>query len=218
MSQALRKLTAVCSKNNCIIIFTNQLREKIGFVMGNPETTTGGRALKFYASVRLEIRRGEAIKQGDKQVGNRTKVKVVKNKVAPPFKNTEFDIVFGEGISKVGDILDLAADTGIVNKSGSWYSYKEERLGQGRETVKTALTGRPELVAEIEDAVRNHFGLMKKGATPVEEPKVEEKKPAAKKSSKKSKDEEVIATLDIDEAEIDNIIQELGLEEFESDE
>jgi len=218
MSQALRKLAALCNKNNCIIIFTNQLREKIGFVMGNPETTTGGRALKFYASVRLEIRRSEAIKQGDKQLGNRTKVKVVKNKVAPPFKSVEFDIIFGEGISKVGDILDLAADTGIVNKSGSWYSYNEERLGQGRETVKTALAGRPELLAEIEDGVRAHFGLTKKGEKPPEEPKVEEKKPAAKKSSKKNKEEEVIATLDIDEAEIDSIIQELGLEESGSDE
>ena len=214
MSQALRKLTAVCSKNNCIIIFTNQLREKIGFVMGNPETTTGGRALKFYASIRLDIRKGEAIKQGDKQLGNRTKVKVVKNKVAPPFRTCEFDIVFGEGISRVGDILDLAADNGIVAKSGSWYSYKEERLGQGREKVKETLAGRPELLDEIETGVREFFGLAKKPtgtqeAVPVEE---EKKKAPSKKSAKKAKEEEVVATLEIDEAEIDSIIQDLGLE------
>ncbi|MCL2396647.1 MAG: recombinase RecA [Defluviitaleaceae bacterium] len=212
MSQALRKLTAVCSKNNCMIIFTNQLREKIGVMFGNPETTTGGRALKFYSSVRLDIRKGEAIKQGDKILGNRTKMKVVKNKVAPPFKTCEFDIIFGQGISKVGDVLDLAAEIGVVNKSGSWFSYKEDRLGQGRENVKATLADRPELVAEIEEAVRNHFGLTSKTAQPAAPAEEDaKKKPAAKKSSKKTKDDEPIGKIELDEAEIDSIIQELGL-------
>lgn len=219
MSQALRKLTAVCSKNNCMIIFTNQLREKIGVMFGNPETTTGGRALKFYSSVRLDIRKGEAIKQGDKILGNRTRVKIVKNKVAPPFKTCEFDIIFGEGISKVGDVLDLASDIGVVNKSGSWFSYKEERLGQGRENVKATLAGRPELLAEIEEAVRNHFGLKgKPGAQAVAEIEEDKKKPAAKKSSKKAKEEELVGKIDLDDAEIDSIIQELGLEGDSDDE
>ena len=218
MSQALRKLTAVCSKNNCLIIFTNQLREKIGVMFGNPETTTGGRALKFYSSVRLDIRKGEAIKQGDKILGNRTKVKVAKNKVAPPFKICEFDIVFGEGISKVGDVLDLATDINVVNKSGSWYSYKEERLGQGRENVKKTLAERPELLAEIEEAVRNNFGLTGKTAAAQEPVPEETKKKPAKKAAKKAVDNETIATLEIDEAEIDSIIQELGLNEDEAEE
>jgi len=215
MSQALRKLTAICSKNNCLIVFTNQLREKIGVMFGNPETTTGGRALKFYSSVRLDIRKGEAIKQGDKQMGNRTKVKVVKNKVAPPFRTCEFDIVFGEGISKVGDILDLATSIDIVNKSGSWFSYGEERLGQGREKAKDTLASRPELMTEIETAVREHFGL--KGlddATSLADRKIEEskKKPEPKsKKSKKSKEEDFVAPINLDENEIDSIIQELGL-------
>ena len=217
MSQALRKLTAVASKNNCVIVFTNQLREKIGVMFGNPETTTGGRALKFYASVRLDIRKGEAIKQGDKILGNRTKVKVVKNKVAPPFKNCEFDIIFGEGISKVGDVLDLAADINVVAKSGSWYSYGEERLGQGRENVKVTLAARPELLADIETAVRNHFGLkgVDGGKPPAAEDDAETgdaKKKSAKKPAKKGKDEEIVAKIDLNDAEIDSIIQELGLE------
>jgi len=219
MSQALRKLTALCSKNNCLIVFTNQLRDKIGVMFGSPETTTGGRALKFYASVRIDIRKGEAIKQGDKILGSRTKVKIAKNKVAPPFKTTEFDIIFGEGISKVGDMLDLATDTNIVNKSGSWYSYKEERLGQGREKVKENLAQRPELMQEIETAVRSHFGLTEP-PTPIEfvAPASDEgKKKTSKKSGKKAKEEETIATLDIDEGEIDNIIQELGLAGDEED-
>ena len=139
MSQALRKLTAVISRSNCVVIFINQLREKVGVMFGNPETTTGGRALKFYASVRLDVRRGETLKQGGDMVGSHTKVKVVKNKVAPPFKQAEFDIMFGTGISREGEILDLAAECSVVNKSGAWYSYKGEKIGQGRENVKVFL-------------------------------------------------------------------------------
>ncbi|MCL2375988.1 MAG: recombinase RecA [Defluviitaleaceae bacterium] len=210
MSQALRKLTAISSKNNCIIVFTNQLREKIGVMFGNPETTTGGRALKFYSSVRLDIRKGEAIKQGDKMLGNRTKVKVVKNKVAPPFKTCEFDIIFGQGISKVGDVLDLATEIDIVAKSGSWFSYGEERLGQGREKAKETLSSRPELLIEIETAVRSHFGLKAKDAAPAPAAEEDKKKPA-KKSAKKTKDDDIVGKVDLDEAEIDSIIQELGL-------
>ena len=211
MSQALRKLTAIASKNNCLIVFTNQLREKIGVMFGNPETTTGGRALKFYSSVRLDIRKGEAIKVGDKQLGNRTKIKVVKNKVAPPFRTCEFDIVFGQGISKVGDILDLATNIDIVVKSGSWFSYGEERLGQGREKAKETLLSRPELMVEIETAVREHFGLkgLESAAPPAEE--VQEAKKPAKKSAKKAKDDDIVAAIDLNDAEIDSIIQELGL-------
>ena len=141
MSQALRKLTSVVSKTNCIVIFINQLREKIGVMFGNPETTTGGRALKFYASVRLDVRRTEALKQGGEVIGNHTKVKVVKNKIAPPFKEAEFDIMFGQGISTIGDILDLAANCGIVNKSGAWYAYNDAKIGQGREIAKQYLKG-----------------------------------------------------------------------------
>lgn len=159
MSQALRKLTGVVNKSKCSVIFINQLREKIGIVFGNPETTTGGRALKFYASVRIDIRKGEPIKEGTELIGNRTKVKIVKNKVSPPFKTAEFDIIFGEGISREGDILDLAADVDIVNKSGAWYAYKEGRLGQGREKAKLFLKENPEICQEIENAVRAHFGL-----------------------------------------------------------
>lgn len=154
MSQALRKLTSVISKSNTTAIFINQLREKIGVIFGNPETTTGGRALKFYSSVRLDVRRVEAIKSDGGPVGNHTKVKVVKNKVAPPFKEAEFDIIYGEGISKEGNILDIAVDYDIVKKSGSWFSYNDERLGQGREAVKKILKDNPELCAEIELKVR----------------------------------------------------------------
>ena len=159
MSQALRKLTAVVSKSNCIVIFINQLREKVGVMFGNPETTTGGRALKFYASVRMDIRRIEAIKQSGEVVGNRTRVKVVKNKVAPPFKEAEFDIMFGKGISREGDILDLAANTGIVVKSGAWYSYNGEKIGQGRENAKLYLRDNPAVMEEIENKVRVSCGL-----------------------------------------------------------
>ena len=151
MSQALRKLTAVISKSNCIVIFINQLREKVGVMFGNPETTTGGRALKFYSSVRLDVRRIEAIKQQGEVIGNRTRIKVVKNKIAPPFREAEFDIMFGQGISKEGDILD------IVNKSGAWYAYNGDKIGQGRENAKTYLREHPEVRDEIEQQVRAHF-------------------------------------------------------------
>ncbi len=163
MSQALRKLTAIISKSNCMVIFINQLREKVGVMFGSPETTTGGRALKFYSSIRMDIRRIEAIKQGGEIVGNRTRVKVVKNKVAPPFKEAEFDIMFGKGISREGDILDLAANTGIVNKSGAWYSYNDAKIGQGRENTKNYFRENPEIMEEIEHKVRAHFGLEAEG-------------------------------------------------------
>ncbi len=143
MSQALRKLTGITNKSNCTVVFINQLREKIGVTFGNPETTTGGRALKFYSSIRMEIRKADVLKQGTEIVGNRTKVKVAKNKVAPPFRTAEFDIIYGKGISKEGDILDLAADVDIVNKSGAWYAYKETRIGQGRENAKQFLREHP---------------------------------------------------------------------------
>ena len=159
MSQALRKLTAIISKSNCIVIFINQLREKVGVMFGNPETTTGGRALKFYSSVRLDVRRIESLKQGGEVVGNRTRIKVVKNKIAPPFKEAEFDIMFGEGISKVGDILDLAAEVGIVNKSGAWYAYNGDKIGQGRENAKTFLKEHPEVCEEIDAKVRAHYKI-----------------------------------------------------------
>ena len=218
MSQALRKLTAICSKNNCIIMFTNQLREKIGIMFGNPETTTGGRALKFYSSVRLDIRKGEAIKQGDKVMGNKTKVKVVKNKVAPPFMVCEFDIVFGEGISKVGEVLDLACGVDIINKSGSWFSYGNERLGQGRENVKAALKERPELLLEIEAKVRAHYGIKMPTTVEKEEPQeTKAKKAPAKKTTKAKKAKVEEAPLELNEAEIDSIIGELGLLEDEAD-
>ena len=159
MSQAMRKLTAVISKTNCNVIFINQLREKLGVMFGNPETTTGGRALKFYSSVRLDVRRTEAIKQGGEVIGNRTKVKIVKNKVAPPFKEAEFDIMFGKGISKTGDILDLAADNGIIVKSGAWYAYEGNKIGQGRENTKQYLIENPEICNEIEQKVRDLFSI-----------------------------------------------------------
>ena len=157
MSQALRKLTGVISKSNCIVIFINQLREKVGVMFGNPETTTGGRALKFYASVRLDVRRVEALKQAGEVIGNHTRVKVVKNKVAPPFREAEFDIMFGQGISKEGDILDLAANVGIISKSGAWYAYEGDKIGQGRENAKTYLRENPEFCKMIEEQVREHY-------------------------------------------------------------
>ncbi|MGN0397779.1 MAG: recombinase RecA [Candidatus Fimimorpha sp.] len=160
MSQALRKLTAVISKSNCIVIFINQLREKVGIMFGNPETTTGGRALKFYSSIRMDVRRIEALKQAGEVIGNRTRIKVVKNKVAPPFKEAEFDIMFGKGISREGDILDLAANIGVIIKSGAWYAYKEGKIGQGRENAKKYLAENPEVMAEVEQKVRAHFGLI----------------------------------------------------------
>ncbi len=179
MSQALRKLTPVISKSSCVVIFINQLREKIGVMFGNPETTTGGRALKFYASVRLDVRRTETLKQGGEMIGNRTKVKVVKNKVAPPFKEAEFDIMFGKGISKEGDILDLAVKCDLVGKSGAWFSYNGEKIGQGRENAKIYLGENPQVMEELEHKIRNHYHL--NGA----EESAEEK--ADKKSAKSEK-------------------------------
>ncbi len=181
MSQALRKLTAVISKSNCTVIFINQLREKVGVMFGNPETTTGGRALKFYSSVRLDVRRIESLKQSGEVTGNRTRVKVVKNKIAPPFKEAEFDIMFGEGISIVGDILDLAANVNIIAKSGAWYAYEGNKIGQGRENAKQFLKDNPEICKEVENKVREYYQLQ--GVEKKEEP-------AAKKTSKKEADAE----------------------------
>lgn len=157
MSQALRKLTAVISKSNCIVIFINQLREKVGVMFGNPETTTGGRALKFYSSVRLDVRRTESLKQGGEIVGNHVRVKVVKNKIAPPFREAEFDIMFGQGISREGDVLDLAVNAGIVNKSGAWYAYEGDKIGQGRENTKTYIHENPAFFDMLEAKVRDFY-------------------------------------------------------------
>ena len=170
MSQALRKLTASISKSNCIVVFINQLREKVGVMFGSPETTTGGRALKFYSSVRMDIRRIETLKLNGEMVGNRVRVKVVKNKIAPPFKDAEFDIMFGKGISQEGDILDLAANVDIVVKSGAWYSYNGNKIGQGRENAKTFLRENPQLMEEIALKVRTHYGV---GNPPEEDEKVD---------------------------------------------
>lgn len=159
MSQALRKLSGIINKSNTLAIFINQVREKIGVMFGNPETTTGGRALKFYASIRLEVRRAETIKQGTEMVGNKTKIKVVKNKVAPPFRTAEVDIMYGEGISKVGEIVDIGADLDIIQKSGSWYAYGDERIGQGRENAKQFLRENPEISNEIESKIRESYGF-----------------------------------------------------------
>lgn len=193
MSQALRKLTAVISKSNCIVIFINQLREKVGVMFGNPETTTGGRALKFYSSIRLDVRRIEALKQGGEIVGNRTRIKVVKNKIAPPFKEAEFDIMFGQGISKAGDILDLAASLGIINKSGAWYAYKDGKIGQGRENAKQYLNENPEIADEVEAKVREHYGLLEgkteeESSKDIKEKKADDKAAAAKASDAKAQD------------------------------
>ncbi|SEA18919.1 recombination protein RecA [Arachidicoccus rhizosphaerae] len=184
MSQALRKLTATISKTNTICIFINQLREKIGVMFGNPETTTGGNALKFYASVRLDIRRAAQIKDGDVAIGNRVKVKVVKNKVAPPFRNTEFDIIFGQGISKIGEIIDMGVELGIVGKSGSWFSYNGSKLGQGRDAVKSLLTDNPDLAGEIEGKIRAQLSEQQapeNTAAALEEAAEQSEKKAAKK-------------------------------------
>ncbi len=182
MSQALRKLTAVISKSNCTVIFINQLREKVGILFGNPETTTGGRALKFYSSVRLDVRRIESLKQGGEVIGNRTRVKVVKNKIAPPFKEAEFDIMFGEGISTVGDILDIAAENNIINKSGAWYAYEGNKIGQGRENAKQYLKDNPAVCAEVDRKIRELFNL--------EVDKVETDAPSTGKASKETAKEE----------------------------
>jgi len=169
MSQALRKLTPVISKSNCVVIFINQLREKVGVMFGNPETTTGGRALKFYASVRLDVRRVESIKQGGEVIGNHVRVKVVKNKIAPPFKEAEFDIMFGQGISREGDILDLAAKDNVIDKSGAWYAYNGVKIGQGRENAKIYLKEHPEVYAEVEAKVRELHGLQGGAVVPKED-------------------------------------------------
>ena len=171
MSQALRKLTAVISKSNCTVVFINQLREKVGVMFGNPETTTGGRALKFYSSVRMDVRRIEFLRQGGEVIGNRTRVKVVKNKIAPPFKEAEFDIMFGEGISYEGDVLDLASNVGIINKSGAWYAYDGNKIGQGRENAKIYLREHPDICEEVAEKVREHFHI---GETPAAQAKEEE--------------------------------------------
>lgn len=176
MSQALRKLTATIKRANCMVIFINQIRMKIGVMFGNPETTTGGNALKFYSSVRLDIRRIGAIKRGDEVIGNETRVKVVKNKVAPPFKQAEFDIMYGAGISREGEIIDLGVQAGIVNRSGAWYSYGDQRLGQGKDNAREFLIEHPELAREIENKVREHFGVatlppVEAVSTPAEDPK-----------------------------------------------
>ena len=185
ISQALRKLTAVISKSNCTVIFINQLREKVGIMFGNPETTTGGRALKFYSSVRLDVRRIAAIKVNGEDVGNRTRVKVVKNKIAPPFKEAEFDIMFGEGISTVGDIVDLAAECSIINKSGAWYAYEGNKIGQGRENTKTYLKEHPEIMREVELKVREYYGLQS-------DAQATESSDKAAKSGRRSKTEEEV--------------------------
>ena len=184
MSQALRKLTAVISKSKCTVIFINQLREKVGVMFGNPEVTTGGRALKFYSSIRMDVRRIETLKQGGEIVRNRTRIKVVKNKIAPPFKEAEFDIMFGEGISREGDILDLAANTGVVNKSGAWYAYNGEKIGQGRENAKLYLKQNPAVCEEIEEKVREGFGLDSARAEDSPEENEKKEKPSEKASDR----------------------------------
>ena len=166
MSQALRKLTAAISRSNCIVIFINQLREKVGVMFGNPETTTGGRALKFYSSVRLDVRRVESLKLAGEVIGNHTRIKVVKNKIAPPFKEAEFDIMFGKGISKEGDVLDLAVNLNIIVKAGAWFSYNDAKIGQGRENAKIYLSQHPDIMAEVENKVRAHYNLPRKDAEP----------------------------------------------------
>ena len=183
MSQALRKLAGSIAKTNCIVIFINQLREKVGVVYGNPEVTTGGRALKFYSSVRIDVRRIEALKSGSEIIGNRTRAKIVKNKVAPPFREAEFDIMYGEGISKEGELLDLAVKLDIVQKSGAWFSYKEERLGQGRDNVKELFKGNPELTAEIEALVRANLDKLNPSRTKTNREPVEIPLAAAAKMS-----------------------------------
>ncbi len=178
MSQALRKLTGSIQRTNTLVIFINQIRMKIGVMFGNPETTTGGNALKFYASVRLDIRRTGSIKKGDEVIGNETRVKVVKNKVAPPFKNAEFDILYGEGTSRLGEILDLGATAGIVEKSGAWYSYNGERIGQGKDNAREFLKEKPEMALEIENRVRESFGVVARGLKVIEGGKTDKKEAA----------------------------------------
>jgi recombination protein RecA len=185
MSQAMRKLAGVINKSNTCLIFINQIRMKIGVMFGNPETTTGGNALKFYSSVRIDIRRIAALKDGDEVIGNRTRAKVVKNKVAPPFRNCEFDIIYGKGISKFGDLLDLGVTNEIITKSGTWFSYKEERIGQGRENSKRFLSENPDMANDIEYQLREQLGLVKSKKAPSEDDTVEEEAtPKSKKAGK----------------------------------
>lgn len=193
MSQAMRKLTSVLAKSNCTAIFINQIREKIGVMYGNPETTPGGRALKFYASVRLDVRKGEAIKDGSEVIGNRTRVKVVKNKVAPPFKECEFDIMYGQGISRTGEVLDMAVELGVAKKGGAWFSYGELKLGQGRDNAKIYLKEHPELMAEIEGKIKEILKakeLEKKGAEEAEKSKLEQKAEQAAQSTLEKQESE----------------------------
>ncbi len=207
MSQALRKLTPVISKSNCVVIFINQLREKVGVMFGNPETTTGGRALKFYASIRMDVRRIETLKQSGDMVGNRTRVKIVKNKIAPPFKEAEFDIMFGKGISREGDILDLAVECKLVSKSGAWFAYNGDKIGQGRENAKTYLKEHPEIMEELEAKIREHYDikadapLEDKGVKPLQKDgkKGGTKKSSAAKADKQEKKEEAADSDTVDE-------------------
>ncbi len=206
MSQALRKLTSVVSRSNCVAIFINQIREKIGVVYGNPETTPGGRALKFYSSVRIEVRRGEPIKNGTELVGNKTKCKIVKNKVAPPFKEVVFDIMYGEGICRVGEIIDFAVDADIIEKSGAWFSYKGERLGQGRDKVKKILKENPELCEEIAEKVREHSAelLMKSKAEASSVGETDDQgAPAARTSAASPVPEAINLDIEADETEFE---------------
>lgn len=210
MSQALRKLTGITNKSKCTVVFINQLREKIGVTYGNPETTTGGRALKFYSSVRIDIRKADVLKQGTELVGNRTKAKIAKNKVAPPFKVAEFDIVYGQGISKEGDILDLAAEVDIINKSGSWYSYKETRIGQGRENAKQFLKENPDTCLEVENTVREHYGLPALAATKdIEGQETQEKQKTQK--AQKTKGIQEIERIHEDQGDL-SAVEEMDLE------
>ena len=199
MSQALRKLTPVISKSNCVVIFINQLREKVGVMFGNPETTTGGRALKFYSSVRMDVRRTETLKQGGEMVGNHVRVKIVKNKIAPPFKEAEFDIMFGKGISREGDILDLATKIDLVNKSGAWYTYGETRIGQGRENAKAYLKEHPDVLAEIDKKVRDYYSISEEAIKEaVEEDKAAEKAKKTKKTRVVAEDDDDILIIPSD--------------------
>ncbi len=205
MSQALRKLTAVISKSNCTVIFINQLREKVGVVYGNPETTTGGRALKFYSTIRLDVRKIEALKQSGEIIGNRTRIKVVKNKIAPPFKEAEFDIMFGEGISRVGDMLDVATNLNIINKSGAWFAYENNKIGQGRENAKNYLKEHPEVFDEVERKVREHYNLNQgKKQEDVAQPSADEED-AAKEGNEEAQPEEESEDREETEAGMDEI-------------
>ncbi len=209
MSQALRKLTGITAKSKCIVIFINQLREKIGVAFGNPEVTTGGKALKFYASIRIDIRSGDKITKGNDVIGKRTKVKVAKNKVAPPFKVAEFDIMFGHGISREGDVLDLATDLDIVTKGGAWYSYKETRLGQGRENAKMYLANNPNVFREIENAVRRHYNLAELDAIEAANKEASKEVNAV---TDEINDDDSDTALDISLNDIDEIEDEIKLE------